>query len=172
MSLKWLLRNIGAVILAIIIIFQEWGWEPLKKVFLLFARWPFWQRFSQWICQLPPYGALAFFVFPLIIDKLVELLGLLAIFYNHPIRGTILIILSKVIGTALIAWVYQLTEHQLLKISWFARFHAWWIPWKNYLVTTVKATPFWQTATKFARNSKQMVMPYLLATKNWISKLF
>lgn len=167
-TLKWLCKTIAMFIAALFILFAEWGWEPLKKLAFKLTRWPLWKQLSLWVGRLPPYGALASFVIPFVIEKAVELLGLLAIVHKYPTEGIILIVLSKVIGTALIAWVYQLTEPQLLQIPWFSRLHARWIPWKNKVIAVVKESTVWRTAKTFTHDCKK----YLQRIKDKIKNLF
>lgn len=171
-AIKKCLYSIGIVFVALFLIFQEWGWEPLKKLLIGLLRWPLWQKVSNYIASLPPYGALACFFIPVIVDEGIKIIGLLQIVQGHGIRGTIIIILAKIVGTALVAWIYQITEFKLLQIPWFAHFHAWWIPWKNALVAKVKNSAFWQRAHTIIYACKLRLRALIQSTKSFWNKYF
>ena len=44
---------------ALLILFEEWGWEPLQRVLARIARWPGFRWLDAAIRRLPPYAALA-----------------------------------------------------------------------------------------------------------------
>lgn len=171
-GIKKCLYSIGIVFVALFVIFQEWGWEPLKKLFVWLLRWPLWQKVSNYIASLPPYGALACFSIPIMVDEAIKIIGLLQIVQGHGIRGSIIIVLAKILGTALVAWIYQITESKLLQIPWFARFHAWWIPWKNELVAKVKSSTFWQRGHVIVHASKLRLCVWVQWIKSYWNKYF
>ena len=51
-------------LLALVLIFEEWGWEPLQRLAARLARLPLWARLEALIVRLPPYAALAVFFVP------------------------------------------------------------------------------------------------------------
>src|SRR5262245_555827 len=56
--LRWTLQ----VVLALLILLEEWGWQPLAELLGRLARWRPWARLEAGIGQLPPYAALVVFV--------------------------------------------------------------------------------------------------------------
>lgn len=166
--LKKLCRNIATFILALFVIFEEWGWEPLKKLVLSLGRWNMWQHIGQKIRQLPPYGALALFCIPYLTSKLISLLGLIIFFHQKPVLGGLIIALGKIIGTALFAGTYQLTLPQLLQIPWFAYLYAKWIPWKDKIVIRVKSSRIWQQAIIFGHLCKRYTSQIKQIIQRWI----
>src|SRR5262245_51448127 len=55
--LGWTLQ----VVLALLILLEEWGWQPLAELLGRLARWRPWARMETAIARLPPYGALLVF---------------------------------------------------------------------------------------------------------------
>jgi hypothetical protein len=47
--LRWIFR----VVFAALILFEEWGWEPLRRVFALLARLPVIRQFEALLKRLP-----------------------------------------------------------------------------------------------------------------------
>jgi hypothetical protein len=50
-------------------------------------------------------------------------LALLSITHGHPTLGLAIVLVAKVLGTALVARIYALTRRSLLSLDWFQRYH-------------------------------------------------
>ncbi len=59
-ALRWTLQ----VLLALLLLLEEWGWRPLADLLGRLARWRPWARLETAIARLPPYAALVAFVLP------------------------------------------------------------------------------------------------------------
>lgn len=59
-----LLTGAGSGLLALLILFEEWGWVPLQRVLAHIGRWPGLRWVEGWVRTLPPWGAVAVFVLP------------------------------------------------------------------------------------------------------------
>src|SRR5262249_39812396 len=51
-------------LLALIIVFEEWGWQPLADLLGRLAKWRPWAAMETAIARLPPWAALIAFVLP------------------------------------------------------------------------------------------------------------
>lgn len=140
-----------APLLALVLIFEEWGWEPLQRVMARLARLPLWGRMEALIAGLPPYGALIVFVVPMVLLFPVKLLALYWISLGHTFLGLAVVLSAKVLGTAAVARLFSLTQPALMRLAWFARLYAFWKPWKDALIARVKDSPAWRTVTGTAR---------------------
>src|SRR5262245_37264869 len=58
--LRWTVQ----VVLALLILLEEWGWQPLSELAGRLARWHPWAQLETAIARLPPYAALAVFALP------------------------------------------------------------------------------------------------------------
>lgn len=65
-----------APLLALVLIFEEWGWEPLANLIGRLARLPLWARMEAWIAALPPYAALVLYLVPIVLLLPIKLLAL------------------------------------------------------------------------------------------------
>jgi hypothetical protein len=140
--LGWLLRWP----LALLILFEEWGWDPLQQALVrlserLHLRW-----LEPRIRALPPYAALALFALPALLLLPVKLLALWAIGQGHALTGLAVIVAAKVAGTAVVARLFTLTRPALQRLAWFAALHARWTAWKDALLAEVRATWPWRWA--------------------------
>ena len=140
--LLWLIR----LLLALLILFEEWGWEPLSRCMAWIGRLPVLRQLERAIKALPPYAALAILLLPTLSLLPVKLLALWMISIGRTGIGLMVILLAKLVGTALVARLFQLTQPALLQLPWFARLYAHWTAWKTGLLDWVHASPVWQAA--------------------------
>ena len=148
--------TIGPV-LALVLIFEEWGWEPLARLLGYLARLPLWARMEAFIARLPPYGALITFFAPALMLLPVKLLALYWISRGHSILGLTVIVAAKMMGTAAVARQFALTHPALMRLEWFARIYNRWKPWKDALIARVKNTPIWRTTAATVRRIRRKI---------------
>lgn len=141
-----LLRALLAWPLALVILFEEWGWEPLQRLLGWLARWRAIAWLESRIAALPPYGALALYAVPALSVLPVKLLLLTWIAGGHAVLGTVLIVLVKVLGTAVVARLFYLTKPALMQLGWFASLYARWMRWTGALLAQVRASALWRQA--------------------------
>jgi hypothetical protein len=132
---KWLL--------ALLILFEEWGWEPLQRLLARIGQSAGLRWVEDWVRRLPPYAALALFVLPALALLPIKLLALWVIGLGRVFLGTTVILVTKLVGTAVLARLFLLTQPALMRLGWFARSYTQWTAWKDALLTWVRATtPF------------------------------
>ena len=158
---RTLFRFTVSPILALIVIFEEWGWEPLSRFFRLLARLPLWARLERFIANLPPYGALFAFLAPTLFLLPVKLLALYWISRGHALIGVTVVVAAKIIGTAAVARLFELTHPTLMQLAWFSRLYGRWKPWKDALIARVKDSPLWRSAAAWVH-----------AVRSWLISLF
>jgi len=140
---------------ALLILFEEWGWEPLARALGRLAQWPPVQALEARISRLPSYAALAVFVLPGLLLLPVKLLAVAAIAHGHALAGLLVIVAAKLLGTAVVARLYLLTQPALLQLAWFRRWHGRWIAWKTALLLRVRASVPWRVARVLRRQVRQ-----------------
>lgn len=140
--LRWLIR----VVLAGVILFEEWGWEPLRRVFALFARLPVIRQIEALLKKLPPRAAFVVLLLPSLLILPIKLAAVWLVARGHALLGVGIIVAAKLLGTALLAWLFQLIQPALMQLPWFARLYARWTSWKADLLAWVRASGVWRTA--------------------------
>lgn len=81
--------------------------------------------------SLPPWAAVALFALPTALLLPIKLLALWAIGRGHVVLGMLVIVLAKVVGTAVVARLFTLTQPALMQLRWFAWTHAHWMQLKH-----------------------------------------
>lgn len=150
--LRWLFR----VVFALLILFEEWGWEPLRRVFALIARLPVIRQVEAALKRLPPRWAFVVLVLPSLLILPVKLAAVWFVAKGHVVFGVGVIVAAKVGGTALLAWLFQLIQPALMQLGWFARLYARWAAWKAELLAWVRASGVWRTARAIKLRVKRL----------------
>jgi hypothetical protein len=137
--------------LALLILFEEWGWEPLQRALAWLGQKLGLTAVAAWIQRLPPYAALALFAIPALALLPIKLLALWLIGQGRALLGALVILATKLIGTAVVARLFTLTQPALMRLAWFARLYARWSAWKESLLAWVRASVAWRSARALRR---------------------
>jgi hypothetical protein len=139
---KWLL----SWLVALVILFEEWGWEPLMRLAGALARLPPVAWLERRIELLPPRAALTVFLAPTLLLLPIKLLALWIIGQGDALFGLLVIVAAKIAGTALVARLFMLTRPQLMQVAWFANLHERWSAFKEGVIAMVRASATWRLA--------------------------
>lgn len=152
--LQRIFKGILLAPVALFLLFEEWGWEPLAAGFAALGRLPVWQQAERLVVRLPPWAALLAFGIPVLLLVPVKLLALFLLGNGHLGFGLALIVSAKVAGTALAARLFQLTEPALMQMTWFARAYLPWKAWKDRMLLQVRASWPWRLGRQIRRRLK------------------
>ena len=146
--LKRILRAFTFGVLALVLLFEEWGWEPLARLFARLARLPMWAQLEALITRLPRWGALLIFVVPWALLLPIKLLALFLFAHSQKALGITLLLGAKVLGTAIVARLFQLTQSALMRFELFAKWYPRWKTWKDSLMAQIRASEPWQAVKR------------------------
>ena len=144
------LKTIGRGAIALLILFEEWGWMPLARALGQLARWPVIGRLERRIAGLGPCVAFAVLFVPALALLPIKLAALWLVALGRVALGLAVLVIAKLAGTALVARLYLLTQPQLMRLAWFARIHRRWIGWKTRIIASLVESPGWVTARAWA----------------------
>lgn len=142
------------ILLAAIIVFEEWGWRPLSAALARLAEFNVVARLEMGVRSLPPWPALAVFLVPSVLFLPLKLMALWLIAGGHAVGAMLLFAFAKVAGTALYARIFQLTQPALMQLGWFARLYNWFMPWKAAIVAHARQTKVWQAGVAMKHRVK------------------
>ena len=145
------LRTLGIWAIALLLLFEEWGWEHLAALLAWIGRLPGLRWVERRIRTLTPYQSLALFAIPVLALLPLKLLALYWLGQGHVLLGLGVILAAKVGGTALTARLFMLTQPTLMKLAWFARLFARWMAWKTRVLDTLRHSPAWQAARQWVQ---------------------
>ncbi len=141
--MRWL-RGFFGFAVGLVILFEEWGWEPLQAAIARLVRALKLGRLERLIARLPPYAALVVTFAPVLLAVPVKLAAVWLIARGQVLTGLALIFGVKLIGTAVLAHLFTLTQPVLMQLGWFARLHGRWLIWKAELLAWLHTTPAWR----------------------------
>jgi hypothetical protein len=133
------------IFLAIIFLIEAWLWDRLEPIVAwIVARIPLEalkRRLAAWIDHLPPPATLIVFVVPFVFLLPLKLFGLWLVARGELISATGVLILAKVVGLAITAFVFDITREKLLLMPWFSVMYyrvLAWRAWAHALVAPIK----------------------------------
>jgi hypothetical protein len=139
-----LLVAAAQIAFALVVMFEEWGWQPIAQAMAALGRIPLLAALERGITRLPPYGALAVFAVPGLLLIPVKLLAVYLFASGDYVQGLTLLITAKVVSTALVARIFHLTQPTLMQIAWFKSAHDWFVPWKEAMFAWIRASWAWR----------------------------
>jgi hypothetical protein len=142
--LRDIAKTVLQIIAALVVLFLEWGWRPLEAALARLSKYFVIARFEAWLKELPPYGALAMFAAPAVCLFPLKLIALYLFATGHPVLGVVLIGGAKVVGTAVVAHIFVLTQPQLMQIGWFKAAYERFMPWKERMFAEIRASAVWR----------------------------
>ena len=153
---KKILRGILLSPLVLVVLFEEWGWEPLARAFAALGRLPWLGQLERRITRLPPWAALLAFGVPVVTLIPIKLLALYLFGQGYVVWGFTLVVVAKLTGTALAARLFQLTEPALMRMPWFARLYTPWKSWKDRVLVQIRQSAPWHAAGRFKAHLKAL----------------
>lgn len=153
------LRLLLQVLLALLIVLEEWGWRPLADALARLARWRPIAALERVIAGLPPYLALVAFVLPSALLLPLKFLALILVGQGYYLASVALFLAAKGVATALVARLFMLTQPALMRIGWFAWGYGILVPWKDALTERVRTSIVWRTGRALKWRMKRALAP-------------
>ena len=156
------------VILAAAIMFiEEWLWDRLTTFMAWVARARAFRWLEARLAALPPYGAMAVFLVPGLMLLPVKIAALYLMTRGHPGGGLLIIVVAKVVGTAIVARIFTVCRPALLTVRWFRRLYEWVVRLKQRLYTAIKSMPAWAAAVRWKNAIKSWLPRGGHFTRRW-----
>jgi hypothetical protein len=116
------------VLLALLFLLEAWLWERLAVLVGRIVDLVPWRalkaRLAGWIENLPPAATLVVFVVPLAVLFPIKIAGLWLLAHGHWLAALGALILAKLVGLGVTAFVFDLTRPKLLQLAWFRWLYA------------------------------------------------
>lgn len=106
-------------LLALVLVLEEWLWDTLKAQLHRISHLPGVRRVEQWLGHLPPWASVLVLLTPGLVLIPFKLAGLWALAHGHPGLGVLVLVLAKLTGTALVAYLLDLVRERARQVPWF-----------------------------------------------------
>jgi hypothetical protein len=133
------------VLLALFFLFEAWLWERLAPIVAYVVAWlplrALKTRIAAWIEGLPPAATLVVFVVPFILLLPLKFLEVWFLAQRNWLGAVVTLVLAKLIGLGVTAFIFDLTRPKLLQLNWFAALYRRvrvWLDWAHALVDPIK----------------------------------
>jgi hypothetical protein len=117
-------RRVALFALAMAFLAVAWVWDGFIAIERFVVRMIPWTRFKHafaaLVDRLPAPAVLLIFLVPVLIVEPLLALATVAIATGYVVSGAIAWVFLKVFGVGLIAAVFDLTQHRLMTMPWFA----------------------------------------------------
>ena len=115
------------VLLAVIFLIEAWLWDHLEPIVAgVVAKLPL-RAFKQWLADrvdtLSPAMTLIVFIVPVIPLFPLKLVGLWLLTHEYWISAILTIIVAKLLGVGVTAFVFDVTRSKLLEMGWFEKLY-------------------------------------------------
>lgn len=156
---KRILTPVLIVIASLLMWIEESLWMWLKRATGWIAVIPLVRWFEAWLVWLPPYPTMVVFLLPMATLFPVKILAVYWATQGYWLTGLLIIVLAKVLGTAIVARMYVICQPKLMTMPWFRQVHAGLFVLRNRLYAALAALPFYRevrarlAAIKFAAKS-------------------
>jgi hypothetical protein len=119
------------VVLALLFLLEAWLWDHLEPVVARVVNVIPWgrlkERLARMIEGLPPYAALAVFIVPFIVLLPLKFLEVFLLAKRQWLAAVLILILAKLLGLGVTAFVFDATRGKLLQMAWFRRMYDWFM---------------------------------------------
>jgi hypothetical protein len=133
------------VILALLFLLEAWLWDHLELIVARAVDLIPWGRLKlrlkRLLEDLPPWAALGVFVIPLLVLLPLKFLEVFLLAKRQWIAAGLVLILAKLLGLGVTAFVFDATHGKLLQMGWFARMFdrfMWARQWAHEMTEPVR----------------------------------
>ena len=119
------------VILALLFLAEAWLWDHLEPIVARAVNLLPWGRVKLWLKRviedLPPWAALAVFIIPFVVLLPLKFLEVFFLAKRQWLAAGLVLIVAKLLGLGITAFVFDATRTKLLQMAWFARMFDWFM---------------------------------------------
>ena len=133
------------IVLALLFLLEAWLWDHLRPVIAWAVDLLPWRRLKRSLKQaietLPPWAALGVFVVPFIVLLPLKFLEVYLIATRNWLGVAVVLLLAKLLGLGVTAFVFDATRDKLLQMVWFRALYdrvMWLRDWAHAITEPVR----------------------------------
>lgn len=104
------------------------------------------------IRKLPPYPALMIFLLPDLFIIPAKIFAMSCVASGHVIVGVGILVLAKVVGIAVVAYLFSLTRESLMCLGWFVKLYNWVMGYRNRIHACLDSWEMYQDIKTKVKN--------------------
>lgn len=133
-------------LLALVFVIEAWLWDHLRPLVAAVVNLIAWDRLKARLAQLvewlPPWAVLIVFVVPFIVLLPLKFLEVYLLVHRQWIAAILVLVLAKLLGLGVTAFIFDVTRPKLLQMAWFRRLYElmlYWLAKAHALIDPIKA---------------------------------
>jgi hypothetical protein len=133
------------VVLALLFLLEAWLWDHLEPIVARAVNFIPWRRFkaklARGIESLPPWATLFVFAVPFVAMLPLKFLEVYFIATRNWLGAVAVIVLVKLVGLGVTAFIFDVTRDKLLQMVWFSRLYEWvlWLrDWAHEITAPIR----------------------------------
>jgi hypothetical protein len=119
------------ILLALIFLAEAWLWDHLEPLVARVVNVIPWKklkgRLAALIQDLPPWATLIVFTVPFILLLPIKFLEVYLLATHQWLAAGVVLVLAKLIGLGVTAFIFDVTRDKLLQMAWFRRVYEWFL---------------------------------------------
>ena len=119
------------IFLALVFLLEAWLWDHLEPLVARVVALVPWGKLKAWLARaiekLPPWATLIVFVVPFIVLLPLKFLEGWLLATRQWLAAIIVLVLAKLLGLGVTAFVFDVTRDKLLQMGWFRRMYHWFM---------------------------------------------
>lgn len=163
--MKRILSSLFVFVATLFIFFEEWLWFRLLKVMKSVAALPIVRNLENILRRQNKYVSLAVFIIPELSFIPVKLGVVWLMGNNHAFSGVMLFIFAKIVGTALFAWMWEVTEPKITQFTWVCWIRDTVMKIRTWAHGWIQRQPAYHTAKAFVAEIKAR-------KEHWVKRKF
>ncbi|MEP7029826.1 MAG: hypothetical protein ABI830_02705 [Pseudolabrys sp.] len=117
------------VFLALLFLAEAWLWDHLEPIVARVVNLVPWgklkEKLARLIQDLPPWAVLIVFIIPFIVLLPLKFLEVYFIAKREWLAAGLILVLAKLLGLGVTAFIFDVTRGKLLQMAWFRRLYEW-----------------------------------------------
>lgn len=119
------------VVLALLFLLEAWLWDHLQPLVARVVNVIPWGDFKIWLARriesLPPWATLFVFAVPFVAMLPLKFLEVYFLATQNWLGAIAVILVVKIVGLGVTAFIFDVTRDKLLQMAWFARMYDWFM---------------------------------------------
>src|SRR6266851_943549 len=154
------------IILALLFLFEAWLWDCLKPIVARIVNVIPWgwvkPALIRLVERLSPQAMLAVFAVPFILLLPLKFFEVWFLAHRQWVAAVVVLVLAKLIGLGVTAFIFEVTKDKLLQMAWFRRLYEFFL-WERHWAHE-KIMPITQRLREWSR---QTVDPVAQRLRRW-----
>jgi len=115
------------ILLALFFLVEAWLWDHLRPLVAAVVNLIAWDRLKARLATLiewlPPWAVLIVFVIPFVVLLPLKFLEVYFLVHREWIPAIVVLVLAKLLGLGVTAFIFDVTKPKLLQMAWFRRLY-------------------------------------------------